>query len=391
MDFRFSEEQQAFRKEVRAFFNRELPPTYAGPALVTDDEDWDVYRSMKRKLAEKGWIGLAYPKEYGGKAAGPVTQAIFLEEYAYRRAAGLDRHGVKMIAPTIIEHGNEEQKAIVLPGIIKGETEWCQGYSEPNAGSDLASLQTRAVRDGDDYVIDGTKIWTSKGEIADWIFFVARTDPDAPKHRGISFFICPMDTPGITHRPIVNMMGVGHFSQTWFEGARVPARYRVGEENRGWYVAMALLDFERSGVEWSAFGRRMLDDVAGYCRETKRYGRPLAEDPVVRSAIANAAIELSVGRLLAYEIAWRHEQGHVPSKDASVGKLFNTEMLQRTSQTCQRILGLHGLIDKGDPRAPLHGQVPRLYMGAIPTTIFSGSSEVQRNVIATRGIGLPPS
>jgi alkylation response protein AidB-like acyl-CoA dehydrogenase len=286
-------------------------------------------------------------------------------------------------------YGSEEQKRTHLPPISRGEVQWCQGYSEPESGSDLASLSTRAVLDGDDYVINGSKIWTTMAHRADWIFMLARTDPDAPKHRGISFILVDMKSPGIQVRPIINMADGHEFNQVIFDNVRVPRRNLVGEENRGWYVAVTLLDFERSGIEYSAMARRLLDDVWGYASEVKHNGQPLAQVPWVRHLMADRYIECEVARLMAYNVAYMQGQGLVPNKEASMSKVFGSEALKRVTAASMEVLGLYGVLGRDEKWAPLKGRVPEHWMISFSHTIAGGTSEVQRNIIAGRGLGLP--
>ena len=311
MEFRFTFEEESFREELRDFLKQELPDGW--PSIADEYDDWDLTLKMRKKLAGKGWLTLAWPKEYGGRGATHMMQLIFAEEMAYHRAPGRDIFGTRMLAPTLMTHGTEEQKLEHLPPIARGETQWCQGYSEPESGSDLASLQTRAIEDGDDFVINGTKIWTSQAHRADYIMVLARTDPDAPKHRGISFLLADMRTPGISVKPIVDMSKRHHFNMVTFDDVRVPKRNLVGEKNRGWYVGATLLDFERSGVEYSAESMRTLEELVEFCKENTRNGRPLADDPIVRHRLANLSNEIEISRLISYNTAWMQSQGLVGS------------------------------------------------------------------------------
>ena len=236
-------------------------------------------------------------------------------------------------------HGSEEQKQAHLPPIARAEVQWCQGYSEPESGSDLASLSTRAVVDGDDFVINGSKIWTTLAHRADWIMCLARTDTEAPRHRGISFILVDMKTPGIQVRPVINMAGGHEFNQVIFDNVRVPRRNVVGEENRGWYVAVTLLDFERSGIDYSAIARRLLDETRDYASEASRDGRPLLRTPWVRNELADRYIECEVARLMAYNVAYLQGEGQVPNKEASISKVFGSETLQRSANSALEILG----------------------------------------------------
>ena len=389
MDFRFSPEEQDFRQQLRDFLEQELPPGWEGSANEDDDEVWELGLKIRKKLAERGWLTLAWPREYGGLEASHMMQVIFSEEMAYRRAPGRDVFGTRMLAPTLMIHGTEDQKLEYLPPVARGEVQWCQGYSEPESGSDLASLQTRAVEDGDDFVVNGTKIWTSAAHRADHMMVLTRTDPETPKHRGISFLLADMHSPGIEVRPIVNMANQHHFNMVVFEDVRVPKKNLVGEQNRGWYVGATLLDFERSGVDYSAGSRRTLENLVDFCKESKRNGRPLAEDPLVRRRLADLAIEIDVSRLISYNVAWMQSQGLVPNKEASMGKVFGTELQQRVARDGMAILGLYGQLEPDSKYAALGGRIEKAYITAISATLAAGTSEIQRNIIATRGLGLP--
>ena len=390
MDFQFTPEEAAFREELRLFLKEALPPDWRGPRIDEHgEEDWDFTLQMRKKLAQKGWLVMHWPAEYGGTNASVMTQVIFNEEMFYHRAPGIDVFGTRMLGPTLLIHGSEEQKETFLPPIARGEVQWCQGYSEPGSGSDLASLQTRAVADGDDYVISGTKIWTSEADHADWMFMLARTDPDAPKHKGISVFLLDMKSPGLTVNPIIDMSGFHRFNQVFFDNVRVPKTNMVGEANRGWYIGATLLDFERSGVQYSASSRRALEEMVQFARETKRNGRPLAEDPTVRDRLAQLAIEIEVSRMFSYHIAWMQSQGQVPNKEASIGKLYGTELMQRVASIWLGLLGPYAQLKPGSKLAPFQGHAVQSFLSSFSMTIAGGTSEIQRNIIATRGLGLP--
>jgi alkylation response protein AidB-like acyl-CoA dehydrogenase len=389
VEFKFTPEDDAFRHELRAFVQGELPDGWEGGGRWPEEWDWEFTREMRRKLAQKGWLTMHWPREYGGQDASPVRSAIYNEELAYLRAPGRDIFGVRMLGPTLMIHGSEEQKQTHLPPIARADVQWCQGYSEPESGSDLASLSTRAVHDGDDYVINGAKIWTTLAHRADWIMCLARTDPDAPKHRGISFILVDMKTPGIEVRPIVNMAGGHEFNEVIFDNVRVPRHNVVGEENRGWYVAVTLLDFERSGIDYSAMGRRLLDEVRQYATETRRHGQPLIEIPWVRSLLAERYTECEVARLMAYNVAYLQGEGLVPNKEASISKVFGSETLQKCTNAALDILGMYGALNRAEKWAPLKGRVQEHWMVSFSHKIAAGTSEVQRNIIAGRGLGLP--
>ena len=390
MDFKFTTEDQAFRSEVREFIraNWGTGDTVGGIAAESD-EDFARSRTFEKKLAERGWLTMAWPEEYGGGGASHVRQMIFREECAYHGAPGSGGQGINMVGPCIMVHGTEEQKRRFLPPIARAEVVWCQGFSEPGAGSDLASLQTRAVRDGDDYVINGQKIWTSNAQHADWIHVLARTDPDAPKHRGITYFLVDMKSPGISVRPIQQMHGRSGFNETFFDNVRVPRTNVLGEENRGWYAAATTLDFERSGVGRFAGGLRTLEMFTGFCREARIGGVALAQKPGVRAKLAELRIEHEVGRLLAYRVSWMQAAGRIPNYEASMSKLYGSELSQRLGQAGINIMGLYGTLAEGSRWALLEAKMQVLYLSSVSATIAAGTSEVQRNIMATRGLGLP--
>ena len=388
MDFRFSEEDQSFREEVATFTDSELPWDWRDRSVDSEEPDEGVLvNQFRKKLADKGWLTMAWPMEYGGQAAPHIRQVIFSEEMAYRGVPALDP-GIRMVGPILMLHGSEDQKSALLPRIANADITWAQGYSEPDAGSDLASLQTRADEDGDDFVVTGSKIWNGAHGGADWMFMLARTDPEAPKHRGISFLLTEMDTPGITVEKIP-MMWNAYRSLVTFDRVRVPKRNLVGELDRGWYVGAALLDFERSGVDRPARARRVLDELVEFCKENSRNGRSLSEDPIVRSALANMAVEIETCRMMCYNVAWMQSQQLVPNKEASITKAFGTEMMRRLYGLGIRILGPYGQLEPGSKWAPFRGRVENAYLRAGGGTVAAGTSEIQRNVIATRGLGLP--
>ncbi|PKB65590.1 MAG: hypothetical protein BZY82_08175 [SAR202 cluster bacterium Io17-Chloro-G3] len=388
MDFRFSESEEKFREELTSWLNRELA-SRPGDDNDNSDSSWDFNLVMRKKLAEKGWLTMAWPEEYGGQSASHMMQVIFSEEMSYNRAPGRDVFGTRMMAPTLMIHGTEEQKKQFLPPVSRGDVQWCQGYSEPESGSDLASLQTRAVEDGDDFVVNGTKIWTSSAHRADHIMVLTRTDPDAPKHRGISFLLCDMNTPGITVNPIINMADDHGFNMVTFEDVRIPKKNLIGEQNRGWYVGATLLDFERSGVDYSAGAKRTLEELVDFAKNNKKNGTLIADDPVMRNRFADLAIEVEVSKLISYNIAWMQSQGLVPNKEASMGKVLGTELQQHVSYTGMQMLGMHGQLGPGSSHAPLKGRIEHMYLTDVSQTIQAGTSEINRNIIATRGLGLP--
>lgn len=384
MEFRFSEGDEAFRSEVRGFLRDELPADWepsSGRETVTD-EQFTFIRSFSKKLAGRGWLTMAWPAEYGGGGAGHTQQLIYNEEMSYAGAPSGFGSGVSLTGPTLMVHGTEEQKRRFLPGIASGDVIWCQLFSEPGAGSDLASLQTRAVLDGDDFVVNGQKIWTSGAHRSDWAILLTRTDPDAPKHRGITYLLVDMKSPGVQVRPLVNMLNGHAFNEVFLDNVRVPRSQMVGEFNRGWYVGATTLDFERSGIGRFASTRRMLEEMTGIAKNG-------TTGSAVRAELAERVIENETGRLLAYRVAWMQSAGKIPNYEASMVKVYGSELQQRVANTAVKLLGQGGTLVEGSARAPMGGRYAGHYMGTVGATIAAGTSEIQRNIIATRGLGLP--
>jgi alkylation response protein AidB-like acyl-CoA dehydrogenase len=390
MNFRLSEHQRTLKQEVSAWLDAELGPEWVGEDVDIVDSDLARAQDFNRKLAARGWMVPAWPERFGGRGWSQVDQSLLTEQLVYHRApAGGRLFGVSMVGPTLILHGTLEQQARHLPPIRDGLIQWCQGFSEPSAGSDLASLQTRAVRDGDDYVINGQKIWTTNGHRADWMILLARTDQEAPKHRGIGYFLVDMTSPGIIVRPLINIVGRHEFNHVFFEDVRVPAANVVGEPNRGWYVAATTLDLERSSIAAMANGRRLLDDLIDYTRNTTRAGRPLFDDPGVRRTLAEMQIEVEMGRLLSYRVAWVQSRGVIPNVEASQAKLYAAELSQRVAQNGMRILGLPGALHETSRHTVVRGRFQTAYLWSVSQTYAGGSVEIQRTIIAARGLGLP--
>ncbi|RMF85310.1 MAG: acyl-CoA dehydrogenase, partial [Nitrospinota bacterium] len=328
-------------------------------------------------------------KEYGGEGRSHVEMAIFNEEAGYFHVPMVGYAlTVNVVGNSIITFGTEEQKREYLPRIARGEILFCQGFSEPGSGSDLASLQTQAVEDGDEYVINGQKIYTSNAHIADYIFLLARTDPNVPKHKGLSLFVVPMDAPGVSIRPLYTLGGV-RLNQTFLENVRVPRKNLIGEKNRGWYHATTALDFERSGAGRVGYGRRILEMLVQYTKETRRNGQPLSKDPVIRQKLAQMEIELEVARLIAYRVASMQSRGLIPNHEASMSKLYGTEYLKRLANVGMEILGPYSSLQTGSKWVPLRGKIEALARTSLGGTIAAGTSEIQRYIIAGRGLGLP--
>lgn len=393
MDFSFTPEQEAFRQKIRDFLAQELTPEFRRRALAEGGgEGHAVARAFSRKLAGKGWIGLSWPKEYGGGGLGHVERAIYNEEMVLNDVPEIHHTAERQMGPSIIVYGTDEQKKRYLPPIIRGEASYAIGYSEPGSGSDLAGLEMRGAEDGDDYVINGTKLWGGTKE-ADYHWLAVRTNPDAPKHRGISVFIVDLrNTPGITINPIVAMSGnAGNLCETVYEDVRVPKENIIGEKDQGWYVTTGNLDFERSGIERVASNYRTLQDIIAFARDARVDGVPIAYHPAIRHRLAELAIEFQIGRTLSYVVAWKQGEGLDFNREATTNKLFGAEVSQRVGRMAIEVLGLYGQLSTGSRRAPLGGRLEQAYLHSVSLTIAGGTSEIQRNVIATRGLGLPRS
>ena len=393
MNITFTQQEEGFRQEIRDFLGEELPDDWdpLGQPGHSAKERQAFSRGMSKRLADKGWLTLAWPEEYGGQGRSIMEQVIYNEEMSYRNVPGteLGTGAISWVGPVLMLAGTDEQKREHLPPIANAERYWCTLYSEPGSGSDLASLQTSAVRDGDDFILNGQKVWTSSAHFADWGWLAARTNSDAPKHRGISIFMMDMKSPGVEVKPIHNMAGGHDFNEVYFDNVRVPSGNLVGTEDRGWYTLAVALDFERSGVGYSAGARRTLDALTRYVKETERGGTPLNKDPNVRRKLAQRYVETEVSRWLSYRVAWMQSQGQIPNAEASMSKMYGTELTQRVARTGMEILGMAGQLAEESKWAPLYGHIQHAYLMSTSSTIAAGTSEIQRNIIAQRGLGLP--
>ncbi|MCY3656236.1 MAG: acyl-CoA dehydrogenase family protein [Chloroflexi bacterium] len=389
MDFAFTPEEERFREELHQLLLTNLPGDWAKRGLaepIDSEERHALADLLSKQLAERKWLTMAWPEKFGGLDASYLMQYLFNEEMAYLDAPGGGGVGVTSVGPAIMMYGSEEQQRIYLPRIANADDRWAALYSEPGAGSDLASIQTRAVRDGDEYVINGLKTWVAGADRATMGWLAARTDPNGPKHRGLSTFAVPMDDPGVEIRPIENLAGERQLSEVLLHDVRVPIENRVGPENRGWYHVASTLDFERSGVASYARGKRHIEQLVDLVKENSTLSEQRA---AVRYELADRWIELQVGFNVAQRIPWLQTQGISPNHEASVSKVYGSEMTQRIAGTGVRLLGMAGLLQRGTDGAPAGGAFARHYLTSAGSTIAAGTSEIQRNIIAQRGLGLP--
>ncbi len=397
MDYSFAAHEEALREEFDLFFREEMknaPPQWgtAMEAMFGTDECWSFHREVARKLAARGWLARPWPKEYGGSEASLIEQFIFSDVMGYHKGAGVDHLGITLLAPTLLVSANEEQKREHLPPIARAELFWTQLWSEPGAGSDLASLTTRAVRDGDEYVINGQKIWSTNAHRADWGFMLARTDPNQRRSRGLSFFLVDMKAPGITVRPVPNMEGSLLFNEVFFDDVRVLARNLVGGENQGWVASQMTSNFERSMIQLFSYLRRELEEVVEYCQERHDGREPLASDPLVSHLLAQLAIDIDVGRAFSYSILWNQIKGGLimAAPLAAAAKVLATELVQRFTRIISRIIGLYGQV-KESRWAPFKGRFEKDYQLCLGLSMAGGTSEVMHNLVCSLGLGLPRS
>ena len=394
MDLNPTPEEAAFRKEVRAWLEANLPSGWGTPAFKmpeTGAEKIAFARAWQRKLNEGGWAGLTWPVEYGGRGAGIVAQLIYGEEYARAQAPDTINISVgrSLVGPTLIAKGTPAQRERLLANILSGEEIWCQGFSEPNAGSDLASLRMRGEIQGDEIVLTGQKIWTSFAQHADWCILIARTDPGSERHKGLTFLMVDMKSPGITIRPLPELTGEAWFNEVFFDQVRVPRENVIGEINRGWDVVITTLMHERSATAGHVRMAAQRDKMVQLARRTLSGGRPATEDPVVRQRLAQFTIETAILRYTCYRNITRAERGGAPGPEGSTMKLFSSELEQRMAAFANGLLGPYGLLQEGEPRAVDDGQWAYELLWSRAATIYAGTSEIQRNIISERVLGLP--
>jgi alkylation response protein AidB-like acyl-CoA dehydrogenase len=396
VDLTLTPEQEAFRTRVRAWLREHMPQEWTQRVMAGPDvprpEAYELLRRWQRQLYEAGFIGLTWPREYGGQGLTYVEELILHEEMALAKAPPiLNILGVGMAGPTIIAYGTEEQKRRYLPRILSAEEIWCQGYSEPNAGSDLAALQTRAVRQGEYFLITGQKVWTSLAHIADWMMLLARTDPEAPKHQGITYFLLDMHAPGITVKPLRQITGDPEFNEVFFDQVRVHESQILGGLNRGWQVGLTTLMYERLAL---GFGlqvrlRIALDGLIELARRMEKTGRTVTKDPIVRQKIAQLWIETEGLKYTGARVLTRLLRGELPGPEASTGKMIWVDAHQRLQELALEIQGPYAQLTRGSEWAVEGGVWQYTFLRSRANSIEGGTTEVQKNIIGERVLGLP--
>jgi alkylation response protein AidB-like acyl-CoA dehydrogenase len=394
MDLNLSPEEIKFRDELRTWLSANAPKDWDERREESMESRFEYLKRWQHKLYDGGWAGISWPKEYGGRGASLMEQVVFWQEMALASAPPLANVlGLGIIGPTIIAFGTEAQKKRYLAKILSAEEIWCQGFSEPDAGSDLANVRCEAKLDGDHYIVNGQKVWNSYGWAADWCELVVRTDPDVPKHKGLTVLLVDMKAPGVDVRPLRQMTGETEFNELFFHDVRVPAANVVGKVNEGWGVAMGTLMHERGtfGAGLQITYRRNMDRLIDFARTTQRNGRPAAEDPVIRQKLAQCYAEIEIMRCNQMRAFSRINSTGVPGPEGSIQKIFWSELNQRFQQIAQELLGPYGQLEAGDPHAIDNGMWAYGYLRTRGNTIEAGTSEIQRNIIGHFVLGLPKS
>jgi alkylation response protein AidB-like acyl-CoA dehydrogenase len=394
MDLNLSPEEIKFRDELRPWLNANVPKDWDERREESMEVRFEYLKRWQRKLYEGGWAGISWPKEYGGRGASLMEQVVFWQEMALASAPPLANVlGLGIIGPTIIAYGSEAQKKRHLAKILSAEEIWCQGFSEPDAGSDLANVRCEAKLDGDHYVVNGQKVWNSYGWAAHWCELVVRTDPDVPKHKGLTVLLVDMKSPGVDVRPLRQMTGETEFNEIFFHDVRVPATNVVGKVNEGWGVAMGTLMHERGtfGAGLQITYRRNMERLIDLAKTLKRNGKPAAEDPIIRQKLAQCYAEIEIMRCNQMRAFSRISSTGVPGPEGSIQKIFWSELNQRFQQIAQELLGPYGQLEAGDEHAIDNGMWAYGYMRSRGNTIEAGTSEIQRNIIGHFVLGLPKS
>jgi alkylation response protein AidB-like acyl-CoA dehydrogenase len=398
MDLNFTPEESAFRQQVRSFMQEKLPADIRQKVLGGLIVERDDYVRWQRLLHEQGWGAPGWPEQFGGPGWNATQQYIFEEESAAAGAPRAVPFGLKMVAPVIMAFGSPEQQQRYLPKILSAEEWWCQGYSEPGAGSDLASLKMRATREGNEYVLNGQKTWTTLGQYADWIFCLVRTDPEVKAQRGISFILVRMDTPGITVRPIITMDGAHEVNEVWFEDVRVPAENLIGEENKGWTYAKFLLGHERTNIAGIGIAKRELARLKRVASQEMKNGRSLLKDPLFAARVAQVEVDLTALEITNLRVLSAEAEHRAPGPEASILKIKGTEIQQAITELLTQAVGPYALqLNRAAMAAGYHGEhagpayaepLAAGYLNMRKLSIYGGSNEIQKNIISQMILGL---
>jgi len=391
MDFRLTDKQIEHRKEcykVCEELEKRKPKSWVGFESPFDSEEgWAYHLLCAKEFAKRGWLALSWPKEYGG-TGDMMDKVLFAEARGYYDLPGADIFGVAMLAPTLLAAGSEEIKKEFLPKIASAELMFCELWSEPNFGSDLAGLQSSAVRKGDEFIVNGQKTWSTGAHYADWAFGVYKSDPNAKKHHNLTFMLCDMKSPGITVKGIPYMNGSHVYNEVYLDDVHIPAKYIVGQENEGWAVVNVLAGFERSNVDMVYGLVRGFEELVHYCNENKRGGQTLSKDPLIRNRIADAACQLEAVRTLAYRVADQQNRNEMGLMDAAAVKVFASELMEKYSHLACDVIGPYGQV-KHSKFAKMNGGPEYSYQGCFVPIVSMGTNEIQRNIIAWYGLGLP--
>jgi alkylation response protein AidB-like acyl-CoA dehydrogenase len=391
MDFRLTSEQLERRKEfykVCEELDKKKPASYIGfESQFHNEEGWNFHRYCAKEFGKRGWLALGWPKEYGGTGT-MMDKVMLAEARGYYELPGSDIFGVAMLAPTLLAAGSEEIKREFLPRIASGEIMFCELWSEPNAGSDLAMLAASAVRKGDEFIVNGQKTWNTGAHYADWAFGVYKSDPNAKKHHNLTFILCDMKSKGVTVKGIPYMNGAHVYNEVYLDDVHMPAKYIVGQENEGWAVVNVLAGFERSNIDMVMGLVRAQEDMVKFCNDNKRGGKALSTDPLLRNRLADIACSIEAVRTLAYRVADQQNRNEMGLMDAAAVKIFASELLEKFSHLQSDILGPFGPV-KTSKWAKMHGTAEYNYQACFVPIVSMGTNEIQRNIIAWYGLGLP--
>ena len=394
MDFSLTPEQQQVERDIYEYLEKLITPEVKAELLISHEgggpDTHPHFTNAIRQLGKDGWLGIGWPKEYGGQGRNAIEQYLFFDAVWGYHCLPIPMLALNTVGPAIMRHGTDEQKNRFLPKILKGELNISIGYTEPDAGSDLASLRTKAEKDGDHYVINGNKIFTSMAQFCDYLWLAARTDPEAPKHKGISIFMIDINTPGITVDPLMTMGGLMS-TFTYYDNVRVPRSCLIGEENKGWNYINSQLAHERLMLGAHSRMQRAIEEATAWTKEHQFDGKPVIEQPWVKNKLAELSVDTEVLRLFNFYVAWQLTQGVEPFADASMTKIFGTELMQKVNGTITQIMGNYGGLQPGCDLAPGEGRIQREFLSMRNITFGGGANEILRDVVAIFGLGMPAS